>query len=368
VKGVTRVEAILIVIVIILAVIGGYGWSLALQKPKVVTSPTPKPTGVVKKPVNITIVDSAGRYVTVPWPLKRIVALTTDSLEVLIALHAEDLVVGVTAYVKGKPELTAHLGNVTYVGTCFKPNIEAIVSVKPQVVITYVRWPKPEVLDEKLKPFGIKVIRLDFYKISTLFTEVKLLGLLINHTKEADEFVKFWNDILTSIRSKVLKLKPNQMVRVYFEGYHDYVANGPGSGGDDDLKMAGGVNIFGDSPIPYPKVSSEAVIEKNPDVIIKAVSTAKFKPYGAKNASILKEIRDSIMSRPGWSAIKAVKEGRVYIISGALTAGPRAVIAIAYIAKWLYPDLFKDLHPEEILKTYFEKFLRVPCSGIWVYP
>jgi len=362
--GVTRLEVVLIIIVILLSIITGYSWLTIGEISR--TTPS-SPQIPIYIPRNITIVDSAGRYVTVPWPLERVVALTTDVAEVMIALKAEDLIVGVTEYITGKPELSK-VANKTLVGTCFKPNIEAIISVNPQVVITYVRWPKPEVLEEKLEPLGIKVIRLDLYKIESLFSEIKLLGLLLNRTEEAEKIVEFWQTPLELISKYVNGLKPEQKVRVYFEGYKDYHAAGPGSGYDQDLKIAGGINIFADSPIPYPKVSPEAVIERNPDVIIKAVSTRVFMPYGATETSPLEEIRNSILSRPGWEAIKAVKEGRVYLISGTLTSGPRAVIGICYIAKWLYPDAFKDLDPISLHRQYLEQFLGVEYLGIWVYP
>ena len=366
-RGLTKLEAILIAIIIVVAIFGAYGW-LAYRVPSTQQlTPTIMPQTTRKAVKNITIVDSAGRYVTVPWPLSRIVALTTQAAEVLIALRADNLIVGVTKYIEGKPELS-RIANRTIVGTCFKPNIEAIISVKPEVVITYVKWPKPEALEDKLEPLGIKVIRLDFYKIDTLFAEVRLLGLLVNKTMEADEFVKFWEAPLTTIKERVKKLKPEQMMKVYFETYREYTAAGPGTGWDQDIKIAGGINIFADSPVPYPKVSPESVIERNPDVIIKAVSASVFRPYNATDTTPLKEIRESIMSRPGWDAINAVKAGRVYIISGALSSGPRSIIGIMYIAKWLYPKIFEDLDPETLHKEYLERFLGVPYGGIWAYP
>ncbi len=381
-RGLTKLESTLIILLIIVAIVGGYGWLLAQQKPTSIETPeqttpptteettppteeiTPQPKQVIQ---NITFVDSAGRYITVKWPLKRVVALSTDAAEVILTLGAEDVVVGVTEYITRKPELSK-LTDRTLVGTCFKPNIEAIISTNPEVVITYVRWPSQEALEEKLEPLGIKVIRLDFYKISTLFNEVRLLGLLLNKTEEADRFVEFWKGILDEIQARVKKIPAEERVKVYIEGYKDYKAAGPGSGWDDDLRIAGGINIFADSPVAYPKVSPEAVIERNPDVIIKAVSTSVFQPYKATDPSPLKEIIQAIVSRPGWDQISAVQNGRVYVISGVLSSGPRAVVGICYIAKWLYPQVFADINPEDIHKQYLETFLGVEYSGIWAYP
>lgn len=355
-SGVTRLEIILLIALVVASCIAGYAW-FGRQ--------VPAPTPAEEERKTITIVDSAGRYVTVPWPLKRIAALTSDSAQVSIALGMKDAIVGITKYAAGDPWAP----NVTVIGSSFKPNIEAIIATEPDVVITYVRWPKPEALEEKLEPLGIKVIRLDLYKIDKLFTEVKLLGLLVNKTDRAEELVSYWEGIVETIKSRVKDIPAEERVRVYIEGYRDYVAAGPGSGWDELLKLAGGVNVFADSPVTYPKVSPEAVIEKNPDVIIKAVSASKFQPYGAVDPSPLVAIRAEIMARPGWSEIKAVKDGRVYVICSDMLHDTFGLVAeLVYIAKTLYPDVFSDLDPVALHRQFLEDLLGVPYVGIWVYP
>lgn len=354
-RGLTRLEGVLLAALIAVAVLAGYAWF------KVISAPSP----TLGEGRTITIVDSSGRYVTVPWPVKRVVALSSDSAVTMVALGAKDAIVGITDYAAGEPWAP----NVTTVGTCFRPNIEAIVALKPDVVITYVRWPKPEDLDDKLEPFGIKVVRLNFYKIESLFAETRLLGLLLNRTEEAESLISYWKGIHEGIVSRVSKLKPENKVRVYFESYSDYRAAGPGSGWDELLRLAGGLNVYADAPVAYPKVSAEDVVARNPDVILKAVSTAKFNPYNATNDDALREMWRAIVSRPGWDQISAVKNGRVYLIcSGLLHESFGLVAEQAYIAKILYPDLFIDLNPREIHRHFLEDNLGIPYAGIWVYP
>jgi len=350
---------IIVAILVVAAAVAGYLFATYVPGP---------PARAAPARTEITIVDSSGKYVTIPWPLRRIVALSTPAVEAIIALGAEDVIVGVTSYVDRKPELLPKVADKPRVGTRFKPNIEAIVAANPEAVITFVKWPKPEVLDKKLEPFGVKVIRLDLYRVDTLFAEIRLLGLLLNRTREAEELVKFWSEILESVKKALAEVRPGERPRVYLELHKPLLAAGPGSGLDAILRCAGGVNVFADSPIPYPKVSSEAVIQRNPSVIIRTVICTVFQPYTAVNASKLEELIEEIASRPGWSSIEAVKAGKVYVISATLTGGPRVVLAVCYVAKWLFPERLKWLDPEDIHREYMERFLRVPYRGIWAYP
>ncbi|RLE53581.1 MAG: hypothetical protein DRJ26_03200, partial [Candidatus Methanomethylicota archaeon] len=93
-SGVTRLEIILLIALVVASCIAGYAW-FGRQ--------VPAPTPAEEERKTITIVDSAGRYVTVPWPLKRIAALTSDSAQVLIALGMKNAIVGITKYAAGDP-------------------------------------------------------------------------------------------------------------------------------------------------------------------------------------------------------------------------------------------------------------------------
>jgi len=353
-KGITKLESALIIALIVASILGGYAW---IARP-----PAPTPAPALR---TITIVDSAGRYVEVPWPVKRIADLSGYAAMVLTELGAKDTIVGISTYQKNDPWAP----NVTDIGYWGKPNIEAIIATKPEVVITLVRWPKPGELEEKLEPLGIRVVRLDLYKIETLFSETKLLGLLVNKTREADELIKYWKGVLDLIEQRIVKIRPEQRVRVYWEHFTDYTTVGPGSGYDELIRLAGGINVFAESPVPFPRVSAEAVIEKNPDVILKAApSTVVGRPYGLTDPAPLKEIRDRISARPGWANIKAVKEGRIYLLFTGQADGFGRIALLTYVAKAFYPDLFRDVSPEAYLEHWLKNNLGIEPTGIWFYP
>jgi len=94
--------------------------------------------------------------------------------------------------------------------------------------------------------------------------------------------------------------------------------------------------------------------------------------YQAENGSLLKAYWDGIKGAPGLSLVDAVKEDRVYIISGDFSLGPQMTIGTVVVAKWLYPELFADLDPEAIHQEFLREFMHVDYDlaehGAFVYP
>ncbi|MFN3384582.1 MAG: ABC transporter substrate-binding protein [Archaeoglobaceae archaeon] len=310
----------------------------------------------------LTIVDSARNVVEIEKVPERIVCLNPHCAEAIMLFGAKDKIVGLSTQAR-KP----YLPNVTDVGNFMDPNIEAIIALNPDLVITYAGpgamiVPK-EKLDDKLRGTGIKVVRLNFYKLETVFDEIITLGKILGKEKEAEELVKFWESQLGEIVERAKKVE--KRVRVYWETYPSYTAVGKGGSGDDIIKIAGGYNVFGNETL-YVKTDVEKIVAKNPEVVIKI--TASFQPYGAENITKLVELYREFISRPEMSQIDAGKNGRIYLIcSDLLFANFGLVVTVAYVSKILYPDLFEDLDPKELHRKYVES-LGLEYKGVWVYP
>jgi iron complex transport system substrate-binding protein len=141
---------------------------------------------------------------------------------------------------------------------------------------------------------------------------------------------------------------------------------------------AGGDNIYADSPVEYPEVDPEWVIEQQPDIIVKAVGNEVIPSgsgYGITDASPLKAKRDEIMNpdiRPGWDTIPAIKEGKVYLMTTDIYTGPRATIGVLYMAKWFHPVEFSDIDPAKVHQEWLQKFHGIDPeltgSFIFAYP
>ena len=120
----------------------------------------------------------------------------------------------------------------------------------------------------------------------------------------------------------------------------------------------------------YFDVDAEEVARRNPDVIIRIAKEEG--GYDTSDVTELSDLRDEIMSRPELSEVSAVKNRRVYVISTDILGGVRHFVGMGYIAKWLYPEMFSDLNPEEIHWQYLVEFQGLSedlvSNGVFVYP
>ncbi|MDH5806643.1 MAG: ABC transporter substrate-binding protein [Candidatus Methanomethylicaceae archaeon] len=308
---------------------------------------------------NMTIIDSSGKYITLNVPVKRIVVLTSDAAIAIKLLNASNAIVGVSDVVAKYPTLFKELSNLTNVGKWQSPDYETIVKLKPEVVISYTRWPGSE-LEEKLEPMGIKVVRLDLYIPSTMTQELKILGILLGKEKEAEKICKWINDLEKLISDRLSKIKEEDKIRSYLETYTSWSVAGPGSG-LYDLAIKAGLKPIGEFTIPYPKVSAEWVIKQNPDFIVKPVIVnpidATIEDYEIVKSDVINRL----------NITNAVKNNRIIILPGRLAYNPSYPIAVLCIAKSAYPSLFNDLDPKVLLQQYLS-FLGLELKGIWWYP
>ncbi|MBE3586461.1 MAG: ABC transporter substrate-binding protein [Thermoanaerobacter sp.] len=314
----------------------------------------------------ITIKDSMGRTVRVPCPPQRIVEVNGDVAELICAFGDAGKIVGASSYTLEDKMLRPKLKKAKDVGKSFTPSVEKIISLKPDIVFGYGNFLKPEVVAQ-LQRAGIPVVFLDCYKLKTMAQDIRTLGTILNRRKEAEAYIAYIEKYRKLFAERTNKIPLNKRPVVYLEQYTDYTLSGPGSGGAELLDGIGARNIGAGLRAPYPKISSEWLVARNPQVIIKACSTSVPSGYG-ENADAMKKKRTEMMRRPGWNKITAVRQGKVYMLSSEIFTGPRAIVGMAYMAKWLYPQLFRDVNPEAIHKEMLKKFLGIELKGAYVYP
>jgi iron complex transport system substrate-binding protein len=320
---------------------------------------------------SLTLIDTAGRTVTLKMPIKRIVAVTGDAAEAIRVLHATDKVVGVSVDTLDDATYLPDFSKMPNVGKWSEPDIEKILTLEPDLAISY-KSAAPKYLEPKLNGTGIPIVALDLYRADDLPAEMKMLGYIVGKTDYADKYLEFFYNITDAVHEKTSKLPADKKARVYLEGYADLKTYTKGKGGDLACTMAGGVNLASDLEGAYPEVESEWVMIQNPDVIVRLTSPSEIScGYATDDSSAFASKRKEILARTGWSNISAVKDDRVYMLLYEFGASPAVPVTIAYMAKWFYPDLFPDLDPKSLHQQYLDMQdfdYDLNSRGVFAYP
>jgi iron complex transport system substrate-binding protein len=322
---------------------------------------TPVPS--ITPDTTVTFIDSGGTEITLPRPAERIIATNSDCAEMLIAIGAGDRIVGVSDTVIANPLLMKQLpSNVTNIGSWSTPNVEIMMSLKPDVIVCYAYANKPKNIDQ-IWAANLTIVSLDCYKLSTLTADARSLGAITGNGDKAKEYVGFLEKYLKLVKGRTAGLATEDKPTVYWESYTAFSTVGKSAAGDQMIALVGGANIAGDNTTTYPKVNAEWVIEKDPEFIIKTFSATE-----VNTTEGAARIVDEVTSRPGFGQIGAVKSGRVYVIPGNVASGARCVVGIVYLAKLLNPELYPDVDPEAVVKEYSETFLPGADEVIYIYP
>jgi len=319
----------------------------------------------------LTIIDFAGRTVTIDKPVEKIVLLNPNPYELCRALGAEDKIVGIHSSVRDNYQelLFPELKDITVVGTSDEPNYETIIDLDPDLLIQFSDWPVlPDELQEILGPAGINVLGLDFVKVDVFYNELAILGYILDTEERTYEYIDFFQSWTTRIDEVVEELDPEEKRTVYYEEESKYHTTSYGVGDDIMVRAAGGIHIYDDvREGKFFEVDPEDLVERNPDVIFKSGGWG-MRGFNLTDTSEYEEIREEVMNRPELSVVNAVKNGDVYVINWGITGGWKKIFGTVFIAKYLYPEKFEDLEPHDFLKEHLKEWQNVPYRGVFVYP
>lgn len=276
-------------------------------------------------PVNVT--DSYDRVTTIDSQPERIISLSPSNTEILFALGLGDRVVGNTDFCYYPEEAK----NKTKVGGLTTVNVEQVIALNPDVIFAASLTGKDVV--ENLDSMGYKVIANDPRNATDIDSIITMMGEV---TGAEDNATKLMNDLdsrISAVTSKVSGIKEEDKPNVLLVIWHDpvYVA-GSNCYGDDLIKLAGGRNA-GAEVTDYGVMSTEAIIQADPDIIIVTVGEGGTASYDYfKNAT-----------QPWMSDLKAVKNGKVYGLDSDTISrpGPRIANATEAMAKVIHPELFE---------------------------
>jgi iron complex transport system substrate-binding protein len=253
-------------------------------------------------------------------------------------------------------------------------NIEQAVALKPDVILMNIdaKTATEEAgYIEKLAKVGIPLVYVDFREKPMENTEpsMRIMGKLMGREQIAEDFISFRADAIKQVTDVLEKSNPKRPV-VFVERAGGYSDDCCMSFGNENfgrmVELAGGTNMAKNIiPGTFGTVNPEQIIASNPDqVIITGGMWEGYVPggdwvgvgYGADITEAHRKL-ENLTKRPAFTGIKAVSDGNIHAIWHQFYNNPYQFVAIQQIAKWLHPDLFKDLDPEVTFKELHARFL-----------
>ena len=249
----------------------------------------------------ITVTDNAGRSVTLPHPVTRVAVANRYNMEVIQSLGVLDRVCGVDYGIYQDRNAYGGFTEDQVIGTNQGAlNYERIIELHPEVLVipNNGAW---EDAESKLSPFGIKVVVMNPYYTDHFEELYRLAGAIFGKETEAEEFISYFKEKLDYIQQHLAGI-PKKTV------YYEYKKSGwttiPGDYFYKMVEYAGGDNIFSDAVNTH--IDIEAVVERNPDAIIKVGEDGAPPQWQAPGAAELMARKQRLIDRPGWDHIRAV--------------------------------------------------------------
>jgi iron complex transport system substrate-binding protein len=259
-------------------------------------------------------------------PPRRIVSLVPALTEMLFAIGAGPQVVGVSSYDAYPPDVTS----LPRVGALLDPDTERILSLKPDLVVTY-----GSQVDLQTQMHRASIATFDYRHggLDHILVTLRQLGARTGRTGEANAVAAAIEARINAVRTRV-EGKPRPRTLLVFSRDPRALRNIYVSGGSgflhDMLLVAGGEDVFADVKRESVQATIETILARAPEVIL------EIRPESIPAG---KELDEEMASWSRLAAVPAVKNKRVYFITGQqmTVPGPRVTDGIERMAKVLHP-------------------------------
>lgn len=307
----------------------------------------------------ITVTDFRGKQLRLEKPATRIICLIESALTGLYMLGEEHRVIGVSAniyqgsvfqyYAAMDPRIRNRKlpapGNWDFV------NIESVIALKPDLVII---WSSQAESIAVLEERGVPVFGVALNRKEDVYKEITSLGLLTGNPGRAEELVSYTRKEIGRFQERVASIPGAQRQNIYYMWAQGNLETSCGGSTVNDLiELSGGRNVCASISSEHLVASLERVIAWNPDLIVMWYNEKK-------NPS-------DIVKDPQWQTIKGVKTGRVHELPEAFLCDLwtlKFLYAVKTVAKWTYPDLFKDVDLEKEKTTMLKKLYGNKLKGM----
>lgn len=268
--------------------------------------------------------DAVGNALILPKAPQRIVAINPAMVESVLAIGAGDRLVAVG----GKVLYPKEARELPSVGGSLGISVEAILAQKPDLVVIAVATEAAARLTLPLRELRIPVFLASYNDFGSILTYIRLLGEALDLREGA---ARVTAGMQATVRDVMARVHDRPRLGVYLEtgaaGSAALQTVRVGHYADDAIQIAGGRNIF--SIRGAPQVTLEGIAAGDPDVIVVLASNPGL-------------TATAVRARPGWQALRAVREKNVVVLPRGymLIPGPRQADAIAILARAIHPEAY----------------------------
>ena len=242
---------------------------------------------------DIIVIDDTGRSVQLAQPAKRIISLAPHTTEMLFAAGAGDKVVGTVSYSDFPPAAK----QIPRIGSFEHFDYERIAALQPDLVVGWSSG-NPGDAQEQLRRLGFPLYLSEPSSIDAIATNMERLAELTGTQTAAEDNIRRFRSDMRALARKYRDARP---VSIFYEVWNDPLMTLNGEHLFNDLAtLCGGKNVFAELPALAPRVNIEAVLAKNPEVII---------------ASGANEARPEWLDDwKRWPTLQAVKNNHLYVV------------------------------------------------------
>jgi ABC-type Fe3+-hydroxamate transport system, periplasmic component len=299
-----------------------------------------------------------GNNDTVPTTINRVIVLSLGgATQDVILFGGVDKLVGNPSMASFPALLAAYpsLASLPVCGSMSSPNVEAILNLHPDIVIT-ISGSQKTTPYQQIMAAGIPVVEVGAghnNNLTQIETEMTMMGKLFNCPQKATDLLNFWNKYLAEIQSREQNIPAANKMHDYYELGSLTHTNGNGSWGQVLMDSAGVINVA--SGLGTLKDETlEQLLLWNPDMIFTSSNEGTFQSVA------------SVMNNKDMQNVNAVKNSQVYLAPVAYyywdRPSPECILGFLWLAKTNYPAQFADLDMYSVTNTFYQEFWNVTIT------
>jgi iron complex transport system substrate-binding protein len=260
----------------------------------------------------------------------RIISLSPSNTELVFALGLGNQLVATD----DSSDYPAEARSLPKIGSDLAIDIEAVVALKPDLVVASLLSPAMERNVQMLREAGLNHVAFETERFTDFLSDLWELGVACKVRERAEHLIAEYNERIKEIVERAIE--PQRRRRVYFEWWPEpRFTPGQLSWVTDMIQIAGGDNIFQDIEGATRAVTDEEIVERDPELIFLCWMGEAAKKLSATTL-------DEVRARKDYAKTEAVKSNFLFTLPEGLFGrpGPRLIDGLDMLVDMIHSTLY----------------------------